>query len=392
MQKIILKKNEERRIKEGHLWIFSNEIQEMHGEAGNGDLIEVFDRNGAFLGEGFYNKNSLISVRMINNAKGGDLRGIFEKKLDSANQLRKELYPNRNSYRLAFSESDYLPGLIIDKYNDTFVLQVYSAGIENNIEIIVDILKGKYNAKNIFTKNEEHFRLLEGLPAADSIYLGGQDNEVISDGYIKYNINFNSGQKTGFYFDQADNRRFAGKLCAGKEVLDAFCNSGGFGLHAAMNSASKVVFVDASKTEAEKARENFKLNGFSSSAEYIDEDVFKYFEKASLENKKFDVVIIDPPAFAKNKKSLPAAKKGYEKLNRMAMNAVKEGGFLATSSCSHHLRKEEFLNIINTAAVKSKKQVQLISYNGASLDHPVIPAMEETEYLKFAVYRICEKI
>lgn len=392
MSKIILKKNEDRRIKEGHLWIFSNEIQEMQGDAENGDVAEVFERNNSFLGEGFYNKNSLIAVRLFSNSKIDSLKNAFERKLDAAFRLRRELYPRRNAYRLAFSESDYLPGLIIDKYNDTYVLQVYSAGIERNIGIVADILSDKYGAKNIFTKNEEHFRKLEGLPVEDRVYHGAEEAETISDGYIRYNIDFGKGQKTGFYFDQADNRRFAGKLCKDKDVLDAFCNSGGFGLHAALNGAAKVTFIDASKTEVSKAEENFRLNALKSETEFVDDDVFAYFEKASRENRKFDVVMIDPPAFAKNKKSLPAARKGYEKLNRMAMNAVKEEGYLVTSSCSYHLHKEEFLSIINAAAVKSKKQIQLIHYNGASLDHPVIPAMEETEYLKFAIYRICEKI
>jgi len=289
---------------------------------------------------------------------------------------------------MVFSESDFLPGLIIDKYNRTFVLQVYSFGMDKNIELINRVLIDKFSAENIFTRNEEYFRKLEGLPFEDKVYNGNINSEIIDDGFVKYKIDFENSHKTGFYFDQCDNREFAGKLCRGKEVLDCFCNFGGFGLHALFNGASGVTFVDSSKQMIENVKSNYQLNGFTADANFVDSDVFDYLEKCIGEKRKFDIVIIDPPAFAKNKKSLAAATKGYEKLNRLAMEIVNKDGLLFTSSCSFHLKEDQFLEIINRAALKAGKNVQIFYFNNASKDHPSLPSMEETVYLKFAALKV----
>ena len=220
--KIHLKKNEERRIRSGHLWIFSNEIGSIEGSPENGDLIEAYDSRDNFLGSGFYNKNSLISVRILSNERIDDLFELLKQRFLSAQELRKTFYPSRNSYRFIFSESDFLPGLIIDKYNNTFVLQVYSFGMEKNIELIIKILKDDFAAENIFSKNEGYFRQLEGLVEEDKIYLGSMKTEIIDDGSIKYKIDFEKGQKTGFYFDQSDNRFFIEKICKNKTCCRSF--------------------------------------------------------------------------------------------------------------------------------------------------------------------------
>ena len=386
--KIILKKNEERRIKSGHLWVFSNEIERREGDAENGDLIDVFDCHNDFLASGFYNKNSLIAVRILDKVSITDFKSYAENKIDRAFNLRKIFYPGRNSFRLVFSESDFMPGLIVDKYNDTYVLQIYSAGMQKYVSDIVSILQNSYNAKNIFTKNEDYFRLLEGLPIENETFLGDVNNEIINDGTINYNINFEKSHKTGFYFDQSDNRFFIEKISNGKNVLDAFCNSGGFGLHAALAGADSITFADSSSSEIDNAKNNFELNNFTNKSEFVVCDIFEYLEKSASGKNEFDVVMIDPPAFAKSKKNLAVAKKGYEKLNRLALQLVSHNGFLVTSSCSHHVSSDEFINIISVAASKVGKNIQLIHFNGASLDHPEIPAMPETVYLKFAVFRV----
>jgi 23S rRNA (cytosine1962-C5)-methyltransferase len=385
---IVLQKNEDKRIRNGHLWVFSNEIEEIIGDIQNGDFVELYDSQNKFLGKGFYNKNSLIAFRLLTRDNKNDLKKIFQQRILEALELRKRIYPNRNSYRLVFSESDFLPGLIIDKYNNTYVLQIYSAGIEKNIDLIIQILKEDLKAENIFTRNEEYFRKLEGLPVEDFIYLGNKQVEIIDDSLVKYKIDFDKSQKTGFFFDQSDNRFFIDRFCRRKKVLDAFCNSGGFGLHAACAGASEVTFVDSSSTEINNAKINFGLNNFSTPAGFIISDMFEYFQHCISSDKKFDIIIIDPPAFAKSKKSLPAAIKGYGKLNRLAMDCVNQDGLLVSSSCSHHLKQEEFIKIINKAAAKVGKLIQLIYFNNASLDHPQNPAMEETDYLKFGVFRI----
>lgn len=388
MKKIKLKRNEDKRIRNGHLWVFSNEIDKIDEGIGNGDLVLVHDSKDGLIGTGFYNKNSLIAVRILSSVKIENLKEDFRRKLLNAYQLRKELYPSDNSFRLSFSESDYLPGLIIDKYNRTFVLQVYSFGMEMNISLIVDVLKEEFNAENIFSKNEDYFRTLEGLPTEDKVYLGQIKNETINDGSLNYNINFEKGHKTGFYFDQRDNRFFIERLAKGKTVLDAFCNSGGFGLHAAKAGAAKITFVDSSANEIESAKENFTLNNFPNDSDFIIEDVFNYLEKATAVGIKFDIVSVDPPAFAKSRKNIPTAKKGYERLNKLAMQCVSPGGYLVTSSCSYHITRDDFISAIGHASVKAARPVQLIYFNSASMDHPKLPSMPETSYLKFGVFRV----
>lgn len=388
MVKLFLKKNEERRIKSGHLWVFSNEIGKIDGNALSGNIVDVFDYKENLLGTGLYNKNSLIAVRLLGNEFERNFSAYASSALKKAYALRKQFYPDRESFRFVFSESDFMPGLIIDKYNNTFVLQIYSFGMQKNIQPIIDVLKSDYKAENIFTRHESYFRKLEGLPEEDAVYLGSVKDEVIDDGEIKYKINFTNSQKTGFYFDQTDNRKFIEKFVNGKSVLDAFCNSGGFGLHSAFAGAASVTFVDSSAVEIENAKQNFDLNELKSEVEFMEEDVFDYLEKCTSINKSFDVVMLDPPAFAKNKKSIPSALKGYTKLNKLALQIINEEGYLATSSCSHHISKNDFIGAVNSASSKSGKRIQLIHLAGASLDHPQLPAMPETSYLKFAVFKV----
>ncbi|KUO58720.1 hypothetical protein APF79_12505 [bacterium BRH_c32] len=386
MAKIILKKNEERRIVKGHLWIFSNEIHLIEENPENGSIVDVYDSKNKFLGAGFYNKNSLISVRILSRRKIENLNELFKERILDAYELRKASLSGRDSYRLVFSESDFLPGLIIDKYNDTYVLQVYSFGMDKNIEIVCNLLKNELGAKNIFSKNEEYFRVLEGLSTEDKIYLGEITDEVISDGEVKYNINFTKGHKTGFYFDQSDNRHFLAKFVSGKTILDCFCNSGGFGLNAINGDAASVSFIDSSETEIENVKKNIELNGFSSNFDFVIGDAFEELEKYKAEGRKFDVVNLDPPAFAKNKKNLLSAIAGYEKLNKLGMEVLVNSGFLVTSSCSFHLKKREFLEAVHSAARKAKKEIKLVYFNTASMDHPSLPEMNETSYLKFALF------
>ena len=388
MAKLFLKKNEEHRIKNGHLWVFSNEINKLNGTAENGDIIEVYDAKNNFLGYGFYNKNSLISARLLGKDYNGDFYSYTKSKIDSAYNLRKSCYPHRESFRLVFSESDYLPGLIIDKYNSSFALQIYSFGMQRNITHVVRVLKEEFSAKNIFTMNDDYFRKLEGLPDENEVHQGKIEEEIIDDGKVKYKIDFSGSQKTGFFFDQCDNREFIEKFAKGKAVLDAFCNSGGFGMHAAYAGAKSVTFVDSSLREIENAKSNYSINDLRANTEFVETEVFDYLEERAGQKKTFDVIILDPPSFAKSKKNLPSAVKGYIKLNKLALQLLLPGGFLATSSCSHHLKEIDFLQAINTAAVKASRTIQLLHISGASLDHPRLPGMEETSYLKFAVFRI----
>jgi len=384
---VFLKKNESRRIRNGHLWVFSNEIAKTEGGPETGALVELYD-NKDYLGTGFYNKNSLITLRLLSPVYKEDLAEYIRETITNAYELRKNFYPNRDSFRLVFSESDFLPGLIIDKYNNTFVLQVYSFGMNENIQMVVDVLKTELNAENIFTRNDPYFRKLEGLPEDDTVYLGEIGIETIDDGKLKYRIDFASSQKTGFYFDQCDNREFVERLTNGKTVLDAFCNSGGFGMHAATAGAGYVTFLDSSAGEITNAEKNFTLNGLESETDFINMDVFDYLQKSIDAGRTFDVVMVDPPAFAKSRKSIPTALKGYAKLNKMAASCVGVNGYLVTSSCSHHINRDDFIEAVVSGAAKAGKQLQQIHLSGPSMDHPILPAMAETTYLKFAVFKV----
>ncbi|NWF88566.1 MAG: class I SAM-dependent rRNA methyltransferase [Ignavibacteriaceae bacterium] len=388
MDTAFLKKHEDKRIRKGHLWIFSNEIFRIEGLPQNGSLIKIHDADNRFLGTGFYNKNSLIAIRFISNSEIEDLKDLFYKRILDAYNLRKKIYPSRESFRMVFAESDFLPGLIIDKYNDSFVLQINSFGMQNNIHLIIEILESHFKAKNIFSLNDFYLRKLEGLPEDNQVYLGQLGTEIIDDGSAMYKVDFSKSQKTGFYFDQSDNRFFIERLVFDKTVADVFCNSGGFGLHAIKANAKSVDFIDSSEREIENVKLNCSLNSIVGKTNFYVDDAFDFMEKSYVAQKKYDVVMIDPPAFAKNKKSLITAKKGYEKLNRLALSIINEGGFLVSSSCSHHIKKEDFLETISQAAMKTGKSLQLIHFSGASLDHPKLLAMDETEYLKFTVFKV----
>jgi 23S rRNA (cytosine1962-C5)-methyltransferase len=385
---VFLKKDEDHRIRNGHHWVFSNEIEKIEGSAENGDVVEVKDHIGRPLGYGFYNNHSLIALRLLNSNYTGNIGQYIKECINNAYSLRRAFYPSRNSFRMVYSDSDYLSGLIVDKYNDTYILQVYSQGIHKNISEVVTVLKEEFGAKNILGMNDIYFRSLEGLPETNDNYLGNATEEIIDDGKIKYKIDFNKSQKTGFYFDQCDNREFIERIVKGKTVLDAFCYSGGFGLHAAYAGASSVTFVDSSESAIENARENINLNNVTSECELVKKDVFDYLEECQSNNKKYDVVMADPPAFAKVKKNLRQGIKGYVKLNHLAMSIISDNGFLVSSSCSHHLSEAEFLIAVNKASLKAGRRIQLIHFNRASLDHPSLPAMNETLYLKFAVFRV----
>ncbi len=386
--KLILKRREDVRLRSGHLWVFSNEIDGIIGTAENGDLIDVYDSSETLFGTGFYNKSSLIAVRILDKGLVEDLYPLFKERIFKAYEIRKTFYPELDSFRLVFSESDYMPGLIIDKYNKTFVMQVYSFGMQKNISTVIRILQEEFGAENIFTKHESYFRIMEGLPETDEIFLGERKSEIISDGSLSFNINFETGQKTGFFFDQRDNRFFIEKFAKDRTILDAFCNSGGFGMHAAKAGAASVAFVDSSLCEIENTKRNIELNNLKGRFNFYEEDVFEFLNKEIAAQKKYDIVMIDPPAFAKSKKQISIASKGYEKLNKRALQIVAKNGYLVTSSCSHFINRSSFFEILVDASRKANVNIQLVYFSGASLDHPQLPAMPETSYLKFAVLRV----
>ena len=382
---IILKKNEEHRITAGHQWVFSNEIASLRGTPETGDVVELLRHDQKLLGLGFYHPHSLIAFRFLTSEPEEIGFSFFERRIQQALALRQRLYPGAETFRLTHGESDFLPGLIIDKYNEFISMQILSAGMDKHTELICNVLEAMFHPKAIVARNDAAIRTLEELPLEKKVLRGNTGITIIDDG-VKFEVDVLNGQKTGFFLDQRENRKAIHRYAIGGTVLDCFCNEGGFALHAASAKAASVRGVDISESAIAKAKVNARLN--SADIEFEIGDVSETLKLLGEKNKKFDMVILDPPSFTKSKKNIPAALRGYKEINASAMRLVNAGGFLVTASCSHHITEDGFLSTIEQAAVKAKRNVQLLEFTGAAPDHPVIPAMPETKYLKFAIFAI----
>ena len=388
--KLKMKRNEERRVQRGHPWIFSNELEPVIPPPVVGSLVDVQSAKGAFVGRGFYHPHSLIAVRVLANEPLEIDERFFEKRIEAAFLLRKRLYPSSHVYRLVFGESDRLPGLVIDRYGDYFAIQFLSAGMELRKDVVVTVLRKIFEPKGIVIRNESHLRELEGLKVEGNEVIEGTVPaavEIKING-VAYEIALEGGQKTGFFLDQRDNREAIEPFCSGAQVLDVFSYSGAFGLTAMKYGASRVVFVDQSQPALDAVKRNVVLNGFQAENECVNTNGTQLLEQVALSEQRFDLIMVDPPAFARSKKHLPKAIKSYEKLNSLAIKSVKSGGIVATSSCSHHLERGAFFGMLRTAAQKVNKTVKVLHVGGQSADHPILLAMPETDYLKFAILQI----
>lgn len=389
MKKIIkLKKGEEKRIKSGHLWVFSNEIQEIQGDPITGDLVELRKNSGEFLGKGFYNANSLISFRLLTNIDEEIDFQFYKDRIENAWKLRKKIYPDFKSYRVVYGESDFLPGLIIDKYNEYLAIQVFSAGIEKHLTLICDVLENVFHPKGIIAKNESPLRELEGLEQKKEILRGKIEKVMIKEYELQYFVDILEGQKTGFYFDQRENRRAIMKYSKNAKVLDCFCNDGGFALSSLKGDAKEAVGVDISESSIERATYNSKINNISGKCKFIKSDVFEFLKDAEEKNQRFDIVVLDPPSFTKSKKNVNTAKVGYRTINTKALKILNPNGILVTASCSHHITDEMFFEVIYSSAKSANRYLRLLEFSGAAPDHPVLLSMPETKYLKFAIFEV----
>lgn len=384
---IVLKKNEERRLQSGHQWVFSNEIEAVNGAPKSGDVVEIFRHDMKRLGIGFYNPHSLIAARFLSPDDEEIDFSFFERRLRTAVALRKKLYPKSGAYRVIHSESDFLPGLIVDKYNEYLSVQTFSAGMDSRLTLICDVLVSTFSPRGIVERNESSLRALEELPARKGVLRGTVEPTIIELHDLKFRIDVLEGQKTGFFLDQRENRLASRPFAKDASVLDCFCNEGGFGIYAAHFGARSVSGVDSSEFAVEKSKVNATLNNLRS-VSFRCADAFDVLSADIEQKKSYDIVILDPPSFARNKKTVAAAAKGYKELNTKAFHLLSSGGILATASCSHHISEETFLNIINDAAVKSRRRIRMLHIGGAAPDHPTLPAMPETKYLKFALFAV----
>jgi 23S rRNA (cytosine1962-C5)-methyltransferase len=385
-KQIILKKNEEHRIIAGHQWVFSNEISFIRGTPETGDVVELLRHDDKFLGLGFYHPHSLIAFRFLTSEQEEIDVHFFERRIQQAFALRQKLYPGAETFRLVHGESDFLPGLVIDKYNEFISLQIFSAGMEQRIPILCDVLESLFHPKAIVARNDVSIRTLEELPIEKKILRGNPGITIIDDSGVKFEVDSLQGQKTGFFLDQRENRKAIHRYAAGSEVLDCFCNEGGFALHAAAAQATSIHGIDISEPALAKAKVNARLNNISASFEIG--DTLDALRRMAEEKKGFDVIILDPPSFTKTKKNIPAALRGYKEINAAALRLLLPSGYLISASCSHHITEDGFLSAIEQAAVKAKRNIQLLEFNGAAPDHPIIPSMPETKYLKFGIFAV----
>ncbi len=384
---IVLKKNEERRIQAGHQWVFSNEIQAINGAPKSGDIVEIFRHDMKRMGTGFYNSHSLIAARFLSTDDEDIDFKFFERRILSALALRKKLYPKNAAYRVVHGESDFLSGLIIDRYNEYLSVQTFSSGMDSRLTLICDVLVSIFSPRGIVERNESPLRSLEELPSRKGVIRGTVEPTIIELHDLKFRVDLLEGQKTGFFLDQRDNRAALRPFSRDAAVLDCFCNEGGFGLYAAHYGAKCVSGVDSSEFAIEKSKVNAALNNVHSTT-FTCADAFATLTAEIEQKKEYDLVVLDPPSFTKNKKTVATAAKGYKELNTNALRILRNGGILATASCSHHISEETFLNIINDSVVKAGRKARLLHFGGAAPDHPTLPAMPETKYLKFALLSV----
>ncbi len=395
MEKVILKRTS--RVLSGHLWIFSNELASSPRGHEPGSLVEVFDHKEEFLGTGYINPNSLIAIRLLTRQREEINAEFFKRRIADALRYRERFLPGSDSCRLIYSEGDFLPGLIVDKYPGCLVVQILTAGMERQRDLLLRLLDEMLSPETIVMKNDNQNRTLEGLPLEKVMVKGVAGTLVpITEGDIRSEIDPLSGQKTGFFLDQRENRiafsRHAGSGVPGKSKtiwggsgrgLDLFCYSGAWGLHLAGKGAA-VTFVDSSEAAIKQTKRNAELNGLGNKCTFIKADVFNFLKREADSGNLYDFIVVDPPAFVKNKAKLKEGLRGYREINAIAMSIIREGGLLATSSCSHHVDKTLFVEMLQHAAKDAHRNPRLLELRSQGRDHPILLSMPETEYLKCA--------
>lgn len=393
-----LKKGEGRTLKAGGMWVYDNEIASMMGEIVDGGLVEVHDFDGYFMGVGYINRRSKITVRMMSRRTREIDRAFIEQRVRACVDYRKHTV-DMSSCRLVFGEADFLPGIVIDKFSDVLVVESLALGIDRFKPLIVELLKQVLKEegmpiRGVYERSDAKVRLQEGMERFKGFIGEEFDTKVsIVENGVKYIVDVKDGQKTGFFLDQKYNRAAIRPMCKDAKVLDCFTHTGSFALNAGMAGAKSVLGVDASELGVAQATENAALNGLSDRVSFICEDVFELLPRLEKEGELFDVVILDPPAFTKSRNSIKNAVKGYREINLRAMKLVKNGGYLATCSCSHFMNPELFSKTIGEAAANVHKRLRQIEYKTQSPDHPILWSRdEESLYLKFYIFQVCDEL
>ncbi len=396
---VILKKGEGRTLKAGGSWIYDNEIDKIEGTFKNGDMVNVSDFDGYPMGQGFINTHSKITVRMMTRKKDVIVDNAFiEMRVRNAWEYRKSTV-DTSSCRIIFGEADFLPGIVIDKFSDVLVVESLALGIDRWKPVILEKLKlilaeDDIQIRGIYERSDAKVRQQEGMERFKGFIGEPFDTKVeIAENGVHYIVDVEDGQKTGFFLDQKYNRLAIQRLCKGRKVLDCFTHTGSFALNAGIAGAASVLGVDASELGIAQARENAKLNGLSDTVKFTCADVFDLLPELEAKGEKFDVVILDPPAFTKSRASIKNAVKGYREINLRGMKLVKDGGYLATCSCSHFMDPELFTRTIREAASNVHKRLRQVEYRTQAADHPILwtGGEQASYYLKFYIFQVCDE-
>ena len=394
---VILKKGEGRMLKAGGAWIFDNEIAHVLGTYEDGDIVIVKDFDGFAMGRGFINRNSKIRVRMLTRNADQEIdEAFFRRRLADAWEYRKKTV-DTGSCRIVFGEADFLPGMVIDKFSDVLVFQALALGMDRYKELLIRLLKeilleDGIHIRGVYERSDAKEREKEGLKKVKGFFGDEFDtNVLIEENGVKYIVDVKDGQKTGFFLDQKYNRLAIQRLCKDARVLDCFTHTGSFALNAGIAGAKSVLGVDASDLAVEQARKNAELNGLEKSVSFLSADVFELLPELEKQGEQYDVVILDPPAFTKSRSLVKNAVKGYREINMRGMKLVKDGGYLATCSCSHFMDYELFTKTIAQAAKSVHCRLRQVEFRTQAPDHPILWAADESYYLKFYIFQVCDE-
>jgi 23S rRNA (cytosine1962-C5)-methyltransferase len=385
--RISLKKNKDKFLHRGYPWIFANLIDRIDGNPGRGDVVEIAEHGGRPLGRGFYHDRSLIAVRFLTRDMNRPIDEVFfRERLERAVAFRRQAYGNTTHVRLVFSESDGLPGTIVDRYGDVLTWSTLSFGMEARREWLLDALEQLVGPSAIVQRDDAPLREKDGLEQAVGVLRGTYEGpvEIVEDGLV-FRIDVMNGPKTGFFLDQREHRHSVRRFAAGRRVLDAFCADGGFGLHAAAGGAAHVDMMDTSAAALDRARHNAERNGLSDRVSFIEADALQRLGAMAEEGTPYDLIILDPPGFARNRRQVDQAMKAYQRINITAMQMLAPGGLLATSSCSQAVSEDDFLKAVEYSVRKSGSRTRTLFRGFQPADHPVLSSMPETRYLKFFI-------
>jgi len=373
----------------GHLWIYAGFIHAVRGQPVTGDLVDVVMPNGRFYARGLYNPASKIRVRILTFQEEPITPAFWRERIAQAVRLRTRIASETTAYRLIYGEADQLPGLIVDRYDDMLVMQTLSSGMDRRKEMLADLLCEATASARVYLRNDAKSRLLEGLSPMTGFLRGDGGTTIeIREGAARFLVDIVRGQKTGWFCDQRENRLAAARLTTGKQVLEVFCHTGAFGIQAALAGASHVEGLDVSEEALILAREHARLNGVQERCSYRAADAFEELRRLEQTRRQFDVVLLDPPAFARSKQAVPRALAGYKDINLLGIRLTKPEGIVVTSSCSHHVSDADLWKAVGRAAQDAKRSVRLLEQRGQASDHPILVTMPETRYLKCFIMQV----